>query len=56
MKASKFEEVGHIRRRSGISMKMRMKPDTLGDSSVAGSPDCGIHHQNRSHEYYAEDD
>jgi len=30
MKASKFEEVGHIRRRSGISMKIRMKPDTLG--------------------------
>lgn len=29
MKVSKVELVGQIRRRSGISMKIRMKPQTL---------------------------
>jgi hypothetical protein len=42
MKASKFEEVGHIRSRSGISMKMRMKPDTLGGSSAASLQTAGF--------------
>lgn len=35
MKASNVDEVGHIRKSSGISMNMRIKPDTLTGSSAA---------------------
>lgn len=37
MKASKLAEVGQIRRRSGISMKMSIRPETLDTVSASFS-------------------